>query len=324
MTGVASLRRWLDGRHPRWTLLAEWADASRGARRDFSDLTRLARAYAGLTADVGLARGALGADAELTRRLESLLAATTNLIYRQPTRWREQCASLFGPGIRARMHALRGRLAAVVAIFVCAAVCGWWLVDRYPELTGLIASEEMIESVQSGELWTAGMLAVVPPAFVALGIMTNNIVVALFAFTLGAFYGIGTLYILVMNGFMLGGAFAFTARYGLADELLRFVLAHGVVELSVVCVAAAAGVSLGEALARPGNRSRASAFQQAVSDAGQVLAVSLPFLIGAGLIEGFISPDDRYSMLSRAVIGVAYEFLLVVMLTSAWQRVRTA
>ena len=127
-----------------------------------------------------------------------------------------------------------------------------------------------------------------------------------------------------MNGFMLGGAFAFTARYGLADELLRFVLAHGVVELSVVCVAAAAGVSLGEALARPGNRSRASAFQQAVSDAGQVLAVSLPFLIGAGLIEGFISPDDRYSMLSRAVIGVAYEFLLVVMLTSAWQRVRTA
>lgn len=178
----------------------------------------------------------LGEEADLTRRLEALLVLTTRLLYQAPNRWREQFTRLFTVDIALRLHALRARLAAVVVMFGLAAACGWWLVDRYPELAGLVASEGMIESVQSGVLWTDGLLALVPPAFMAVGIMTNNIVVSLFAFTSGAFYGIGTLYILAVNGFMLGGAFALTARYSLADDLFRFILAHGLVELSVVCL----------------------------------------------------------------------------------------
>lgn len=315
------LQHWLLAREASWHRLSEWVESGRDRGASHSaEVIAIARAHAGLATDVGLARSVLGANADLTRRLEALLAASTARLYRAPSRWRDQVVQLFTTTIVLRMRALRGRLAAVVAIFLLAGLAGGLLVDKYPELAGLIASENMIRSVQGGYLWTDGLLSVVPPAFLAFSIMSNNIVVALFAFTLGSFYGIGTLYILLMNGFMLGGVFAFTARYGLADELLRFVLAHGVVELAVICIAAAAGISLGEALARPGPRSRARAFQRAVMEAGQVLMVCVLFLVGAGIIEGYVSPDDMYPLAARVVIGCAYGFLLFVVMSGVWVR----
>lgn len=319
------LQRWLRGREASWHRLAAWVESGgdRGTR-DSAEVIAVARAHAGLATDVGLARSVLGTGADLTLRLEALLAASSALLYRTPSRWRDQAVQLFNTTIALRMYALRGRLAAVVAIFVLAALAGWWLVDQYPELAGLIASEDMIRAVQSGYLWTNGLLSVVPPAFLAFSIMSNNIVVALFAFTLGSFYGLGTLYILLMNGFMLGGVFAFTARYQLADELFSFVIAHGVVELSVICIAATAGISLGEALARPGPRSRARAFQTAVVEGGQVLVVCVLFLIGAGIIEGYVSPDETYPLAARVVIGCAYAFLLFVVTSGVWRRTPSA
>jgi uncharacterized membrane protein SpoIIM required for sporulation len=134
--------------------------------------------------------------------------------------------------------------------------------------------------------------------------MTNNITVSIFAFSLGAFYGLGTLYIISLNGLMLGGVFAFTARYGLDDELFRFVIAHGVVELSVICIAGAMGLKLGEALLRPGSMTRPEAFRHATTAAGKVLLVALPFLVVAGLIEGYISPDPQFDMAFRATVGL--------------------
>jgi uncharacterized membrane protein SpoIIM required for sporulation len=217
-------------------------------------------------------------------------------------------------------YQLRGRIAAVTALFIVSAAAGWWLVHRYPELAALFASEQMINHVQRGELWTDGLINIVPSALLSLGIMSNNIVVSLFAFTLGALYGLGTLYIVGMNGLMLGGVFALTAQHGLAGRLAEFVVAHGMVEISVILLAAAAGVELGEALARPGNRSRAAAFRDAVRRAGQLLPVCAVFLVGAGLIEGYVSPDPHFSMAQRIAIGVAYWVLLLLVLSGRLRR----
>ena len=148
-------------------------------------------------------------------------------------------------------------------------------------------------------------------------IFTNNIVVSLFAMALGVLYGLGTIYIIGMNGFMLGGVFAFTAQHGIANRLFQFVVAHGFVELSVVCIAGAVGASLGEALARPGELPRGAAFQAAVARGMQLMAVCLVFLVGAGLIEGFISPDPRVPLGVRLAIGLTYLALFLLVLSGA-------
>ena len=96
----------------------------------------------------------------------------------------------------------------------------------------------MIEEVENGRLWTDGLLNLVPPAVLSAQIFTNNILVAISACCIGALYGLGTFYMIGINGFMLGAAFAFTRQHGLDGRLFEFVVGHGIVELSVIVIAA--------------------------------------------------------------------------------------
>jgi uncharacterized membrane protein SpoIIM required for sporulation len=96
----------------------------------------------------------------------------------------------------------------------------------------------------------------------------------------------------------------------MAGRLFNFVVAHGVVELSVICLAGAAGIQLGNALVHPGLKTRTAAFRDAVKQAGTLLPVVVVFLVGAGIIEGYISPDDRFPLGARVTVGVAYGVLL--------------
>lgn len=102
---------------------------------------------------------------------------------------------------------------------------------------------------------------------------------------------------------MLGSIFAFTDQYDLAGRLFKFIITHGVVELSVIVIAGAMGLRLGEALIRPGSRNRLQAFQGVSKDAGKILLAAVPFLIFAGLIEGFFSPNDRFDLMTRMIVG---------------------
>jgi uncharacterized membrane protein SpoIIM required for sporulation len=106
--------------------------------------------------------------------------------------------------------------------------------------------------------------------------------------------------------------------------LFQFTAAHGFVELSVICIAGAVGMSLGEALARPGELTRAAAFQRAVARGLGLMVVCLVFLVGAGVLEGFVSPNARFSLVARLVIGLSYFALFVLVLSGALGRLGRA
>ena len=126
--------------------------------------------------------------------------------------------------------------------------------------------------MERGELWTDGLLNVTPSAVLSVSILTNNIVVSLFAFCSGVIFGLGTFYLIGMNGLSLGAIFAFTGQHGLAGRLFDFVVAHGCVELSCICIAGAAGAYIGEALIRPGEHTRSEAFRLAAGEGIRVHA----------------------------------------------------
>jgi uncharacterized membrane protein SpoIIM required for sporulation len=182
-------------------------------------------------------------------------------VFRRPSHLEAQLVELFRDEVPRVFRDLRPTILITVALFLGMGLLGWLLVSSNPELASLIASEEMIEQVQRGELWTDDILNIIPSSVLSFRLMANNIMVSLFAFALGALYGLGTIYIISLNGFMLGGIFAFTANYDLAGRLFSFVIAHGVVELSVICLAGAAGIQLGHALVHPGLKTRMAAFR---------------------------------------------------------------
>ncbi len=257
-----------------------------------------------LVSDLSLARQAIPGS-RIHSWLETLFLRGHQLIFRAPGNTLLRIRDIYAFESPALIRDMSSLLLYTIALFIGAILCGWSLINAFPDLATLFASTEMINRVQSGELWTDGLLNIMPSSLLSFSLITNNITVSIFAFSLGVFYGLGTLYIITLNGLMLGGVFAFTAQYGLDDELFKFIIAHGVVELSVVCIAGAMGLKLGEALLRPGSRTRQQAFRKATGDAGKVLVVALPFLVLAGLIEGYISPDPQFELPLRIAIGMS-------------------
>ncbi len=278
-----------------------------------SEALQAMRRYPELARDLALARRE-APNSTLTRHLQRIYTRLHRAIFRKPGSLGRTVARVFSRDAALAAHRIRMHILSVTVGFALAGLAGWWLVVTYPELATLFASEAMIEKVQAGELWTDNLLNIMPSALLSVSIFTNNIVVTLTAVSLGVLYGLGTIYIMGLNGLMLGGIFAFTAQYGMAGRLFEFVAAHGFVELSVISIGGAIGFYLGESIARPGNRGRIESFRRAVSEMSPLIVLCVAFLVGAGLIEGYISPDDRFPLSMRLGIGLAYWVLLVLVL----------
>lgn len=310
-----ALQGWLQRRHERWRALERSLRDPRDVKSDRPGAAlEFADQFRGLVRDLSLARAVMPGS-RIARYLENLVARMHELIYRPPAGLKHDLVRIFKREAPAVVAGARTQILAAAWLFVTTALAGWALVHAYPELAGLIASETMIEKVQHGQLWTDDLLNILPSSMLSFSIISNNITVTLFAFAMGVLFGLGTLYIVALNGLMLGGIFAFTGRHGMDGALFNFVIAHGLVELSVIVVSAALGFKIGEALVHPGEQTRTAAFQSAVSDAGKVLVVIIPFLAGAGVIEGFISPDPDYPLPARMGIGFSYFVVFWFVLT---------
>lgn len=315
MSAEAGLQAWLASRIAIWQQLAPQLDRLE-RRRDHTATEALnaIEMYRSLGRDLSIARRILPAS-RVTRTLEAQYAKLHAIIYRQPRNWRERLRTLFRDEIPDVVHELRTPIQWVSLLFALSTAAGWWLVSSYPELIGLLASEDMINGVEGGRLWTEGMLNVAPSSVISTGILANNIMVSLFAFVVGVFFGLGTFYVIATNGLMLGAFFAFTHQHGMAGELLKFITAHGVVELSVICLAGAAGTMLGESLIRPTHATRRESFQHATAKTSRLLLLCALLLIGCGFIEGYLSPDPDFPLLNRVIVGFGYAIVMVGALT---------
>lgn len=305
---------WLRARAPFWQTLAGEVQAAPGrSRATPEEALHTLQAYRTLARDLASARQLVPRDAT-TAALESAYARLHLAVNRPPRHGIARWHTLFRVGIPQATRSVRGWALWIALLLGASALAGWWLVSTYPELIGLIASERMIDGVEHGHLWTDQILNVAPSSVLSLRIFSNNAVVAAGAFCAGLFFGLGTLYMITLNGLMLGGLLAFTHQHGLGLALLRFILAHGPVELSVICLAGAAGTVLSESLIRPAYPTRAESFRRCAEHLGPLLVACALLLLGSGLIEGFISPDPRFPVPLRLGVGLGYWALMLLFL----------
>ena len=315
MSDASQIQQWIVARAGAWRNnvqnIASWrTQRSAGV----ADALRALEAYRGLARDLATARR-VAPGSRTTAGLESLYGQLHALINRKPRGGIAALRELLRIDIPNAVRDLRPRIAGMVSLMVLSALAGWWLIATFPTLIGLLASNDMIEQVQQGHLWTEGIFNIMPSSILSISILANNITVSVMAFCAGIFLGLGTLYLVAVNGLMLGGLFAFVHQHGLARALFEFISAHGPVELSVICISGAAGVMLGESIMRPSIGSRRDSFQACAHRVGPVLLLCAVLLVGCGFIEGFISPDPRFPMASRLTIGIAYWLITWVLLT---------
>lgn len=140
----------------------------------------------------------------------------------------------------------------------------------------------------------------------ALAITINNVKVAFYAFIFGLFASVGTGYILLINGIMVGSFHYMFYQYGVLDEAMSAIWIHGTIELSVIVIAGGCGIALGNSILFPKTYTRLESFKRAAKQASKVLISTVPFFIVAGFLEGFVTRHYQVSIwLSLLIIVVS-------------------
>jgi uncharacterized membrane protein SpoIIM required for sporulation len=132
----------------------------------------------------------------------------------------------------------------------------------------------------------------------------NNILVGVLAFVTGIFLCVMTVIVLVYNGANVGIAGGLFTHVGRWQQFWGLILPHGLLELSAVIVAGAAGLRIGWTVIDPGDRRRMAA----IAAEGRRTGVILTGLVGAfgvaAMIEGFVT-GSGWPTPVRLGIGIA-------------------
>ena len=284
--------RWLEKRKPYWSRLEELLN--RIARAGFSSLTRgelqeLGLLYRQIASDLAALREDR-ASVHLAGHLNELLARAHNSIYSAE---RPSDSAVLRFVHRTYPRVFRQNLAyclAAFAMFLGSAVIGIALTLQDDDFKMKVLGPKMVETIDRHEMWTHSIVAIKPVASSA--IMTNNLGVAFTTFAAGITGGVGTVYMLVFNGLLIGTIGTACWLSGMSLPLWSFVAPHGVLELPAIFIAGGAGLRLAAGLLFPGFLPRSESLTRAGADGVQLLLGCVPVLIIAGVIEAFVSPTN--------------------------------
>lgn len=135
-------------------------------------------------------------------------------------------------------------------------------------------------------------------------LFTHNSQIAIFAFALGFAFAVPTVLLIIYNGLMLGAFYAVFEAKGLGPNVIGWLMIHGTTEIFAICIAGAAGMRIGLAIAFPGSASRMDSVVRAGRIAATAMAGTVIMLAVAGLLEG-VGRQTVNDDLSRLLVGSA-------------------
>jgi uncharacterized membrane protein SpoIIM required for sporulation len=313
-----NINQFITERKDEWSHLEEIArklkpGSTAGLSRD--ELWALGRLYTAAVSDLSLLKSsdlARQRNNDVIAYLNALVVRVHGAIYRKPPfRWSSIPRFLLVDFPATCRQTLEYTLVALL-IFALFGLIGFVLGVTEPEFIDLLVPQQIIRTVEKGRVWFRDLHTVAPLASSQL--MTHNISVTFLIMAGGIAFGIGTVYLMALNGLLIGTVAALCYSHNLSLELWSFILPHGSVELTAIFIAGGAGLILGHTLVDPGPYRRLEYLGRRGKVAGRLALGCIPLLVVAGLIEAFLSPSSLPAWLKivfgSVMIAALWGFLL--------------
>jgi uncharacterized membrane protein SpoIIM required for sporulation len=316
-----NIDEFIEERKEEWDKLERVSDkmrtsrSSRGLDRD--ELWELGRLYTAAISDLALIRSsefASDPDNEVVAYLNGLVMRVHGMIYRKPPFKWSSVLQFLVHGFPSALRKSSVYLLVSTSVFMLFFAAGFFTGLSEPGFLELLVPQRIISKVEGGEVWFQHLFAAAPQASGFL--MTHNVSVTFLMIAAGLTFGLGTVYLLALNGLLLGSVAALCFKHGLSVEFWSFVLPHGSLELSAVFIAGAAGLILGHALIDPGPYRRADYLSVRGRLVARLALGCVPLLVIAGIIEAFFSPSPLPAWTKFIMAGLLFTSLLVFVAVS--------
>jgi uncharacterized membrane protein SpoIIM required for sporulation len=218
--------------------------------------------------------------------------------------WKEEVPTLF--------YDSQKEMLVSFVILVVSAIIGAVSVAHDETFARLILGDSYIdmtlENIEKGD--PLAIYGSQDPFFMFLMITSNNIKVAFMTFVAGILVSIGTGYLLITNGVMLGVFQYFCYQQGFLKVSLLTIWLHGTLEISSIVIAGCAGLVMGNSIVFPKTYSRLESFKAGAKQGLKIVVALVPLFIMAGFLESFITRMHLSTLASLAIIIPSFTFIV--------------
>lgn len=252
-----------------------------------AEADELLRLYQSTSAHLSLVRS-VAPESGLSASLSATLAQARTRFTGARSNFMEDVAVFFAFSLPAAFYRLRWLTMACGLVF-CAVAAGYasWVAGS-PEVLRALAPADVLQRYVEEDF--IDYYSENPAASFAGAVWTNNAWISAQAVALGI-TGIWVPMILFANAQGVGVAAGVFAAAGKSDVFYSYILPHGLMELTAVFIACAAGLRIFWAMVSPGLRTRGQAIaEESRSLITVALGLALVLLV-SGLVEGYVTPS---------------------------------
>lgn len=298
-----------------WNRLAELSGRSRLTGAETDEIIDL---YQRTATHLAVVRGSTY-DPNLEARLSTLVTNARAVITGTSVPLLKTVAYFFTASFPAAVYRLRwGWIAVSLISIVTAFVIGYRMIN-VPGLESSLISPERVKALVEYEF--AAYYTQSPAGDFATAVWLNNTMVAAVAIVTGIAV-VPVLMVWWSNVENLGVVGGIMVGHGRADVFYGLILPHGLLELTCIFIAIAAGFSMAWAVISPGPRTRA----QAVAEQGRrvgVIAIGLGLTLAiAGLLEAFLTPSGLPAAARLGIGASVWLGFLVYVFLLGWRATR--
>ncbi len=228
-------------------------------------------------------------ESQLSGALSTRLSRARTKFTGARSNFAEDVAGFFVLSLPAAFYRIRWLTIIIGVVFILVSwLFGAWVTGN-PEVIKAIGSDEELRQYVEEDF--VNYYKENPNASFAGMVWTNNAWIAAQCVAFGV-TGLWVPYVLYMNAQGVGMAGGMMAAYDQLDTFFLYILPHGLMEMTAIFIAGAAGLRIFWSWVSPGRMTRAASLAK---EGRSLITVALGLVLVlfiSGLVEGFVTPSD--------------------------------